>query len=229
MPPQPEKPAFNKRIVVVSIAVIALVIIAGIIGYIFKDYLLGNAERENPTTTVVNLATPTPTPADNLPKSTLYKNEQFQYEFEYPTNWEVTEAKPRIGNKVEWAGDILLEGELQKVTFTEEEKKDWPGEFQIRVMENSNNDTVETWIENNKPKAAGGANLLRGTVDTVLDNSEAKRLSIFGFDREITELVALKNGYIYKLIFDGENPNDPDREKHQKIYEKMVSSFKFTK
>ncbi|OGH53792.1 MAG: hypothetical protein A3G15_04130 [Candidatus Levybacteria bacterium RIFCSPLOWO2_12_FULL_40_10] len=96
-------------------------------------------------------------------------------------------------------------------------------------MENSNNDTVETWIENNKPKAAGGANLLRGTVDTVLDNSEAKRLSIFGFDREITELVALKNGYIYKLIFDGENPNDPDREKHQKIYEKMVSSFKFTK
>lgn len=171
--------------------------------------------------------TPTSIPKRSSLEWTLYKNQQFRYQVQYPQGWKVIEAKPRVGNKVEWSGNILLEEELQKVTFSETEVSNWQGNFQINVLGNPNNDTLEMWIDKNKPKAASGVNLLRGLSDEVLDSNPAKRLSIFGFDREIIEVVVLNNGQVYKLSFDGDNPNDLDIEKHREIYEKIITSFKF--
>jgi len=65
-----------------------------------------------------------------------YRNEGHGYEIKYPEGWEVIEAQPRVDAKATWAGNVLLEEELQKGTFLEKEYIDWPGEFQIRVLSN---------------------------------------------------------------------------------------------
>jgi len=158
-----------------------------------------------------------------------YKNEKYGYEVKYPEGWEVIEAKPREGNKAVWAGKILLEEEVQKVTFLEKEYELWPGEFQICVYSNPDNLPLEQWIVEHEPQDVTGGSLIQDISDAILNGKPAKRLSIFGFDHEGIEIVTLHKGYNYSLIFTGSNPNDPEVEKHQKIYDQMLSSFSFAK
>jgi len=82
-PPQPKKPGFNKRIIIVASIVIAVsVIVAGlIIVYIFKDSLLGNAEREN-------ISAPSP---QNSKMS--YTNDYWGFSVKYPRDWFFNEGQ----------------------------------------------------------------------------------------------------------------------------------------
>jgi len=156
-----------------------------------------------------------------------YRNKKYGYEVKYPTSWEVIEAKPREGNKAVWGVKILFEEEMQKVTFLEKEYEFWPGEFQVRVMSNKNNLTLEQWIDEHEPQDVTGGSLIQDISDRTLGRKPAKRLSIFGFDHEGIEIVTLHKGYIYSLNFTGSNPNDPKVEQHKKIYDQMVLSFTF--
>jgi len=156
-----------------------------------------------------------------------YRNKKYGYEVKYPEDWEVREAKPREGPRTAWTVNILLEEELQKVTFLETEYKLWQGSFQVRVMSNKDNLSLEQWIEKHEPQDVTGGSLIQGILDTTLNEILAKKLSIFGFDHEEIEIVTLYEGNIYSLIFAGINPNDPNVERHIQIYDQMVSSFAF--
>jgi hypothetical protein len=158
-----------------------------------------------------------------------YQNKKYGYEVKYPESWEVIEAKPREGNRAVWAVKILLEEEMQKVTFLEKEYKFWPGEFQVLVMSNKDNLSLEEWIEEHEPQDVTGGSLIQDITEVILNGKEAKRLSIFGFDHEAIEIVTLHEVYVYTLHFTGSNPNDPKVEQHIQIYDQMLSSFTFTK
>jgi len=158
-----------------------------------------------------------------------YRNEKYGYEVKYPAGWEVIEAKPREENKAVWGVKILFEEEMQKVTFLEKEYAFWPGEFQVRVMSNKDNLSLERWIDEHEPQDVTGGSLIQDISDVILSGKEAKRLSIFGFDHEGIEIVTLYKGYVYSLLFTGSNPNDPKVEQHKQIYDQMFSSFTFTK
>ncbi|NIM89854.1 MAG: hypothetical protein GTO17_02785 [Candidatus Aminicenantes bacterium] len=154
-----------------------------------------------------------------------YQGKKYDYQLKYPPGWEVIEAKPKEGDKASWAGKILLEEEIQKVTFLEKEYEFWPGEFQVRVMSNKDNLTLEQWIDEHEPQDVTGGSLIQDISDVILNGKDAKRLSIFGFDHEAIVIVTLHKGYVYSLHFTGNNPNDPKVEQHKKIYDQMVSSF----
>ena len=159
----------------------------------------------------------------------IYRSEKVGYEIIYPQGWEVIEAKPRTGNKVEWAGNILIDSETEKVTFREKEDNYCPGEFQIRVLINPQKLNFEKWIQQNEPQDVSGGSLIQDISDMVLDGKPAKKLSIFGFDQEIIEIIVIRGGSVYSMVFSGENPNNPKIKEHNKIYEKMFLSFRFIK
>jgi hypothetical protein len=156
-----------------------------------------------------------------------YRNKKYGYEIKYPEVWEIVEAQPRVGIKATWAGNVLLEGELQKVTFLEKESIDWPGEFQIRVLSNPDQLNLEEWVSKHEPQDVTGGSLIQEMSDTTLDGRPAKRLSIFGFDHEGLDIVSPYNGYIYYLSFTGSNPNDAEAERHQQVYDQMLRTFRF--
>jgi hypothetical protein len=156
-----------------------------------------------------------------------YRNEKQGYHILYPGGWEAREVKPRVGNRAGWEGNILLGGEIQKVTFLEQTARMWNGEFRVRVVENPKGLGLDEWIEKNTPRDIEGGSLIQGTSKTVLDGQPASRLSIFGFDREVINVVALRDGRVFELSYTGENPNDPDLKAHNAVYEKMLSSFAF--
>lgn len=156
-----------------------------------------------------------------------YRNGAFQYQVDYPSLWQVVEAKPRTDNKAAWAGDVLLEGELQKVTFLERPHGIWQGEFQVRVLANPDQWDLKRWVERDELKDITGGSLIEEVRDTTLDGKPAKRLGIFMFDHQGIEIIALHKGRVFILSFAGGNPNDPEIKSHQEIYRRMVSAFKF--
>ncbi len=157
----------------------------------------------------------------------IYRNEKYGYELKYQSDWEAIEAKPRVGYKVEWTGNILVDDELQKVTFLEKESVDWQGEFQIAVISNPDKLNLEQWIKKNEPQTVMGSSLIREISETTLNGKPAKRLSIFGFDHERIEVISLYKGYIYRIGFAWDNPNDTEVERHKQIYNQMFLSFRF--
>jgi hypothetical protein len=157
----------------------------------------------------------------------VYKNKKYGYQLNFPSGWQMIEAKPREGNKTEWAAKILGNNELQKVTFLEEEPGIWPGEFQICVYSNPERLGLGEWIEKNEPQDITGGSLLQDVSDISLSGKPGKRLSIFGFDHEIIEIVMLYKELIYSLNFAGNNPNDPKQKEHELLYNYMLSTLVF--
>ena len=158
----------------------------------------------------------------------IYRDKDFGYQMEYPTGWGVIEAKPRADNLATWAGYILEEGELRKVTFRERVDVIWPGEFQIVTLSNPRRLTFMEWVEKYDVMDIAGGSLIEKVEETTLGGEQAKRFAIFAFDHQGMEIAAMNQGLIYLLRFAGDNPNDPEMERHSEIYEHMVSSFRFT-
>jgi hypothetical protein len=63
--------------------------------------------------------------------------------------------------------------------------------------------------------------------ETSLGDRPARLVKIFMFDHQGLEIIASHRGLIYKLIFAGNNPNDPEAIAHSRIYRLMVLSFRF--
>ncbi|MDI6776357.1 MAG: hypothetical protein QMD03_03810 [Syntrophales bacterium] len=156
-----------------------------------------------------------------------YKNEKCGYEIKYPEGWEVVEAKPWV--KTGWAGDVLFDNEMQKVTFLEKDYGSWQGEFQIAVISNPENVSLAQWIGKNEPTDISGGSLIQKISAVRLNGKPAKRLSIFGFDHEGINIVALYRGYIYSIDFTGNNPSDRELKRHKQIYAQILRSFRFIK
>lgn len=171
-----------------------------------------------------------------------YSSKEFDYEVQYPPDWDVVEAKPRVGMNPEWAGDILLEdqGEIQKVTFIEQDPGWYQGNFEIRVLSNPQHLTLEQWARDYKiPNAANpDSNLASLVGDTNLGGRSAKKFSIFTFEVPgETAIVAINKLNIYSLRFaDWDKYNDDTLreqlseypfEKYRKIFNQILSTFRF--
>ncbi len=144
-----------------------------------------------------------------------------KYQIEYPADWEARVAYPPTGPGPFYEPDILLDDEAQKVTFLEKEFGLWQGEFQVKVLTNPKGLSLEQWADEIE-------------VDDVMDESESEldghralRFSVFGYDHTIIEILSVFEGRLYYISFSGANPNDPDIGKHQQIYKRMLSSFRF--
>lgn len=160
-----------------------------------------------------------------------YKNSEYFYEIKIPQGWEMVEAMSTEGSPPAAIRqhEILVNHELHKVTFLEEKFENWQGQFQIRMLANLKKITLDEWVKNYKRESATGANLIEEISDTTVSDLPAKRLSIFAFDHEDIEIVTTAGENIYILNFSGDNPNDSEVERHKEIYERILSTFRFTR
>lgn len=165
--------------------------------------------------------------SDASPIWAVYQNATYGYQILYPEGWKAVEAKPRINSGTVWSGHILCDGELQKVTFIEQKFTMWRGEFEIRVLKNEKKVSLNEWIEAYDIKAINDDSLITETSEATLGDKPAKMLKVFMFDHQGIEIIALNGDYIYIVSFAGRNPNDPNLQYHKKIYDHMVSGFKF--
>ena len=88
---------------------------------------------------------------------------------------------------------------------------------------------MEKWIDQNEPQDVTGCSLVQEMSARTLDGIPAMQMSIFGFDHEEIGVISFYNGHIYSISFAGRNPNDAEVERHQRLYESMLSSFRFVR
>ena len=157
-----------------------------------------------------------------------YRNPPCGYEVWYPHGWGAVEAQPRQDSLAIWADSVLMNGELQKVTFLEEDYEVCQGWFQVCVAENPAHLPLEDWIAEHEPTDVTGGTMIQSTADTTLGGCPAKLLSVFAFDHEQIEVICPRGEGICRVSFAGSNPNDPRVDEHQALYNRMLASFRFT-
>lgn len=142
-----------------------------------------------------------------------YTNRTFRYEAKYPIDWTVNETTS-VGN-------------IQGVEFIEKNYVDWQALFKISVLGNKNNLDLNGWIEENKPKDPTGGSLVQKIEDVLVSGLPAKKMTVFVFDHEEIILLIQKDSFIYELRYTGNTPNDTKIDKHKRIYDNILSTFKF--
>jgi hypothetical protein len=160
----------------------------------------------------------------------VYESAEHGFEIRYPSGWSVVRAVPLN----EWKMDALtpretlVGDELEKVSFIETDASSWQGILQVRVLANPESLSLDEWIGSYRVESATGASLIRDVTDTTISGEPAKKLVIFGFDHQDTELIVARNGKIHTVTHATRNPNDPEFERHLGIYRDMAAGFRFT-
>lgn len=171
---------------------------------------------------------PTTIPSPQLTQSSevttnwqTYKNTKNGYSIKFPKEGTIIEAVPE-NPKIYLDGLHLLlkeENELQKVTFVNQSNPNTCAlRFQIKVLSNPNNLTLEQWA---KP--------YKTTGNTVLDGNDAKTYET-GDERIAPPglwTVAAKGNYFYNVG----SISDPFVDcflKQKPIYNQILSTFKFS-
>lgn len=220
-----------------------LIILSLIVGPLFvKAFVLSAMapfyELGNPSTQITPpKLTPTPnvavyTEATESANWKTFTNTKYEYSVEYPANWDIEEAIAIAGvpNKPTWSGSILQKNELQKVSFLEkDEQAIWQGTIELNVLQNPKNLNLEEWAKQYfRPLGADpSVNLAKIVGDTTLGGKPAKKFDVFSFDHNEVVIATIHNNLVYQVTFAGENPNDLDIEIHQKIYDQILSTFRF--
>jgi len=153
----------------------------------------------------------------------VYRNEEAGYSITAPAGWSADVASPRsAGQGVMREDEVLLEGELHKLTLREGGQAIWPGQFQVRVYDSADAASHDRWVA----EWTAGDVWESGVRDTTVAGAPAARLARWNYDHLGTEIAVFRPGRIYLLMFDEQNGNDPDFERHQSEYRRIVASFR---
>lgn len=243
--PRQASPTNNALFIVVVIIIFMTAMITGLAVYFWQESanhkIINNLKLEisslkNHISTIESeKLTPKPTQSPVLPPTDdatvswkIYQNDEYGYSVYHPSNWKIIEAKPP--NTPDWPYDRLQENQLHQVRFSEEKPVQWQGSFVISVNKNLENYNTENWASNYfRPLGADPTtNLAKRIGETSIDGNIAYKFSVFAFDSSKTVIGLVTYGRIYTFSFTEDTPNDPDLEIHQEIYNRILSSFKFT-
>ena len=158
-----------------------------------------------------------------------YSNRQFGYSIKYPVGWKITEAKPRKDNKAAYGGEILLPGELQKISFADTSDRYWQAQMQIRIIEIPQGKTYDLWVKEYEYSDSTDFNPVQEVKDTVVSGRPAKKATLFNFDHTGQELILQNKHGVMLISYEGQNPNDKRNEWHREIFGKMIGNFKTEK
>ena len=220
----------------IQIILIGILILAGVAG---GAYYFGKSQApksKNPVVTSTSPtpdASPAPTGAEETANWKTYTNTQYSYSISYPDSWEVREAKPRVGNSTVWSGEILDQQlkEVQKVSFINRSRGN-QGSLTVGIRSNPDNYDLNQWFIKNKRVGEK----IKG--DTKLSDIPAKNVSHFTYVYPgDLGIIALYKGNIYEIMMTLADidtslpPEDTplDLIEQRKIFDRMLSTFKFLK
>jgi len=155
-----------------------------------------------------------------------YSNKEYGYSIKYPAGWKITEAEPRRDNKAAYGGEILLPGELQKISFSDTSDRYWPAQMQIRIIEIPQGKTYDLWVKEYEYSDSTAFNPVQEVTDTVVSGRPAKKATLFNFDHTGQELILKHKHGVMLISYEGQNPNDKRNDWHREIFGKMIENFK---
>ncbi len=154
-----------------------------------------------------------------------YSNKEFGYTIKYLAGWKITEAKPRKDNKAAYGGEILLPGELQKISFSDTSDRYWQATLAIRVLELPKGKTFAQWMKEYEASDTTDFNPVEQVIDTIVSGRPAKKATLFNFDHTGQELILKHKNGVMLFSYEGQNPNDRRNEWHMEIFRKMIKSY----
>jgi hypothetical protein len=132
-----------------------------------------------------------------------YQSRTLGFSLAHPRSWNVASSK-------------------SAVVFKSPESE---GEFSVRAIKAM---PLTAWVAARRKEETlpDGSSRVESSSEVRLAGRPAKRIVLFGFDRNVTEEAVSANGKLYVLQYDSENPNDPKFAQHKAVYAQMRASFK---
>lgn len=229
-----KKPSFSFALFGI-IGILLLIVCVSVILVFFPK------KNNHPTNEPTSSSNPNSTPplvTDEYDKWQTYTNTAYSYRIQYPSSWEVVEATQRVDMNPAWIGEFLVQeaNEVQKVNFLETDPSYYQGRFEVRVLSNPNDYTLDEWASQfNIPlQAAPDTNLAQIVGDAYLDEEPAKQFEIntLVVPGEIG-IVSMHNNFVYFIRFDDWEHVDADTEKYymaskrNEINTQILSTFEF--
>jgi hypothetical protein len=153
---------------------------------------------------------------------TTWRDSIGQFQIGYPRRWHLIQARPRRDQRSYRAGEILIAGEVAKVTIREPEGPLWPGEFTVRVLPNPNRLSLDEWFTDFNLSDLWE----HQPSDTTLGTYRARTLVRWMYDQTQREYVLVVDDRVYHVFFAEHNSNDPDFPRHQAIYQQILQRFR---
>jgi hypothetical protein len=151
---------------------------------------------------------------------TTFRSPDGGFQVRYPESWQVVVARPADG-RGGLEQNVLMSGELYKVTFIQQDQSTWPGSFQITLLANPRKadleqvlaefDLSDLWEDD--------------PGDAMLAGLSAKTWIRWGYDHLQREIIAVAPRGVLHVSYEVSNPNDPDMADHKRIYDRMAQSF----
>ena len=153
-----------------------------------------------------------------------YRNEEYGFEVKYPPGWYINSSVHPIG----YSFDDSQVNEIQSLEFTERvqpefENTDLQGFFGIKILRDAANRDLDVLLSDFEHDIQ-----TRRSVSINLGGTLAKRLSIFSGDFMAGQIFTLNKGIVFVLYFVESDPNDRNEQIHSKVYDQILSTFKFT-
>jgi hypothetical protein len=235
-PPQTSPPVSDnvkkgKKKVLIGLSILVISVILFIVFNIVNINYLGigiNDHKLPQLKQATSIPSQTPDPTANWK---TYNSSAESYQIKYPSNWVLIEAGKTHSDSGAARYDLNEIGgekEIQKISLAYSDSD--LTLFEIAVFANSSNLTIDEIVKKDtKPYPTEVPPNSKEVVRMLkVDGINAVQYSIFGFDRQISVIAFTKNRKVYRITFDESNVNDPDFEKNNKIYEQILSTFKFT-
>lgn len=180
-----------------------------------------------------NLVTTSPTQSPTMIKEwQLYRNEQYGYEVQFPRNWTVNDAtdETTIPLNPDFKPE-LWGNEIHRISIASSE--DWQLNFTIAVEPNTRNQTLKDFAEILTAPDSDGKQIAR-----VRDwNTQVAGMNAIRIERvccswpENQTLLVLKDNFLFTIMYPDIRDDDSNEQKYEdfrKIFDKILSTFKFT-
>lgn len=154
---------------------------------------------------------------------TTHTSAQGGFRIDHPDGWTHLEARPRQGSGPASVAETLYPGELHKVTFRETGDQQWPGSLQVRIAPNPGHLSPLQWMERSDcPDCAAD-----GEARAPIDGREAMIWDLWQLDAVLYGVVIADGDRMVEISYDLSSANDPDVDRHEAIYKRMIDSFRF--
>lgn len=154
---------------------------------------------------------------------TTHRHDTAGYRIDHPRGWTYLAAEPRDGSGQYSVAQTLYPGELDKVTFRETGEHPWPGSLQVRIAPNPGRLSPREWLVRSDCAEC----VDDGEVRSPIDGREAMSWDLWQLDAVLYGVVIADGDRMVEITYNLSPGNDPETERHEAVYQRMIESFRF--